>query len=114
MIISTLIWVLMPIAIALGIDLSRGIGVQILWNERTIGVYPAMLPWLAPLSLATTVSGLLLYYGRAPRLALAVSLIWVGIGLAAALDLAVVAGIVALCIFTGTRLLENEAATVAG
>ena len=109
MLFGTVIWVVMPVAMALGSDLSSGIGVSVslLDTATPMTVYPAMLLWLTPLSLVTSVSGLLLYYGGAVRLGLAVALIWVAIGIAASLQLAVVAGFVAFCIFTGTRRVES-------
>lgn len=114
MLFGTVIWVVMPVAMALGSDLSSGVGVSIslLSTQTPMTVYPAMLLWLTPLSLVTSASGLLLYYGRAVRPGFAVALIWVAIGIAASLQLAVVAGFVAYCIFTGSRRMESEAAAI--
>ncbi len=106
---GSIIWVVMPFAMAMGSDLSSGIGVSIslLGSETPMTVYPAMLILLTPLSLVTSVSGVLLYYGRAVGVGLAVALVWVAIGLAASVELAVVAGFVVYCIVTGMRRMES-------
>jgi hypothetical protein len=104
MIAGSLIWVLMPFASALGADVSRGIGITI-GNGPSLVVTTAMLPWLAPLSLATTVSGLLVYYGRGLMLGLALATAWTVLGLLSMSGVFIIAGAVAYCIFTGRRLL---------
>jgi hypothetical protein len=78
------------------------------WPDRTplLGG-DGVLPRLAP-------SGSRGFYGRAVRLGLAVALVWVAIGLAASLQLAVVAGFVAYCIVTGIRRLESAPPAIEG
>jgi hypothetical protein len=106
MLVGSLPWVLMPFAWLVGGDVSRGIGI-------TIGVAPpvvvttAMLPWLAPLSVATAVSGLLVYYGRGLAFGMALAVAWTTLGLASMSGVFVIAIVVAYCIFTGRRQLAK-------
>jgi hypothetical protein len=105
MLVLTLPVILMPIGIALGASLSRGIGLSI-GGQAALAITPAMLPWLAPLSAATFVSALFVYFGRGLRPGLAIALGWLLGTLLMAQSLAVVAGVVAYAIHTGTRRLE--------
>jgi hypothetical protein len=66
-----------------------------------------MLPWLAPLSLATAGVGLLVYYGRGLMAGLVLALTWTSLGVAVA-PLAIVGGLVAYAIFMGRRILERD------
>jgi hypothetical protein len=109
MIVGTMIWVLMPIGVALDAGLSRGIGVYLFGVESPVVVTVALLPWLTPLCLVTTGSGLLVYFGRVIRPGLAVACGWFVIGLVAAPGVAVIAGLVVYCLHTGERRLAASA-----
>jgi hypothetical protein len=67
-----------------------------------------MLPWLAPLSLATAGVGLLLYCGRGLVAGMAVALAWTLLGVAAAPASAVAGGLLAYAIFTGRTLIDRR------
>ena len=103
MILGTLIWVLMPLGIALGLNLSDGIGVYLFNSKTPLIVTPSMLLWLTPLSLLTSIAGSLLYFGRAARLGLVVTAAWFVLGIAVAPAVSAVAAFIAWCIWTGTR-----------
>ena len=102
MLAGSLPWVLMPFASLVGGDVSRGIGVTV--GASSIVVTTAMLPWLVPLSLATAVGGLLVYYGRGLGVGMALAVAWIAVGLASMSFVVVVAIVVAYCIFTGRRV----------
>jgi hypothetical protein len=104
MILGTLMWALMPIGSALGLNFSQGIGVFYVDNSAQIVVNQGMLVWLAPLSLATTIAGLFVYWGRGLVAGLALGLVWLALGVASMSVLVViVAALVTYCIFTGRR-----------
>lgn len=103
MLVGTLPWVLMPFASIIGGDVSNGIGITV--GASSMVVTTAMLPWLAPLSLATVTSGLLLYHGRDLGLGMALALVWVVVGVASMSFVFLFAALVAYCIFTGGRRL---------
>jgi hypothetical protein len=103
MILGSLMWALMPLAIALGANFSGGIGVLYVDNKAQIVVTENMLVWLAPLSLVTTIVALFVYWGRALALGLALALVWMVLGIASTSGLFVIAAIVAYALFTGRR-----------
>ncbi len=105
MLMGTLIWALMPLAIALGANVSDGIGFLYVNNRAQIVVTESMLVWLAPLSLVTTIVGLFVYWGRALTVGLGLALAWMVLGIASASGLFVIAALVAYAIFTGRRRL---------
>ncbi len=110
MILGTLMWALMPVGSALGLNFSQGIGVFYVDNKAQIVVTQEMLVWLAPLSLATTISALFVYWGRGLVAGLALGLIWLALGVASiSAPVVGAAGIVTCCIFTGRRRLLASA-----
>jgi hypothetical protein len=118
MIACSLPWVLMPVALALGASATRGIGVSI-GGSSALVVTEAMLPWLTPLSLVTAVAGLLAYFGRGLPVAIAVAIGWIAIGIVTSVAVAIVAGLVAFALMTGSRstaaaLSREESAGPAG
>lgn len=107
MFILTLPGVLMPVAVALGLSPALGVSVA---NQPAFAMTPDMIPWLAPLALATFVSGFFVYFGHGLRVGLVAALGW-AVGTAfVAPTLAVVAGLVAYAIWTGERRMERAAA----
>ena len=110
MILGTLIWALMPVGAAFGLNLSQGIGVLYIHNRAEIVVTEALLVWLAPLSLATTISALFVYGGRGLIAGLALGLTWLAVGVASmSAGVVIPAGLVTYCIFTGRRRLLASA-----
>jgi hypothetical protein len=104
MLVGSLPWVLMPFASLIGGNVSGGIGITI-GGESPLVVTTSMLPWLAPLSVATAVGGLLVYYGRGIALALTLAVAWTVLGLVSQSGVFVIAAIVVYCILTGRRRL---------
>jgi hypothetical protein len=98
----------MPLGLLLGRTFEGGIGLSI--AGQWVVVFPSMLPWLAPLAVATFVVGLFVYFGRLLREGFVIALGWTLALAAIAPPLAAVFGLVAYSIWTGRRRLEARAA----
>ncbi|MEA2538454.1 MAG: hypothetical protein QOF11_2688 [Chloroflexota bacterium] len=110
MIMGTGMWVLMPVAVALGGDFSD-LGVYLLGSNTPLSVNESMLPWLWPLSLMTTIAGALLFFGRGYRVGLIAALTWVGVEAVAAAvpgqpSLLAAGSLVAFLIYSGRGSFE--------